>query len=495
MSAHGDYQPEETRKKISHPIIDGDGHWIEYTPVFAERMRKVVGDKGADGFIASQRRIPDSLSLTIEERKKRGSAMEGYWGRQSTNTRDRATAMMPKMLYDRLDELGIDFGIVYPTAGLGIPRIADDETRRAVIRGFNVVTAEYFGKLSDRLTPAAVIPMHTPEEALEELEFTTKQLGSKVAMFGSGIARPLPVTKEWGAKGLDPQVARHAVFYDQFGLDSDYDYDPVWRKCIELGIAPTFHTGGRSFGLRNNPSNFTYNHIGHFAAAGHAVAKALFLGGVTRRFPELRFGFLEGGVGWGCQLFADLIEHWERRGRDGIAYMDPKKLDRPLLRQLVEKYGYDEIAAELQKRDGWPMKEEDEATGHVPVLDDYAACEISKKQDWTDLYVTPFFFGCEADDRMNAVAFSNFNPFGAKINAIFSSDIGHFDVPNMRMVLPEAYELVEHGFITKDDFRDFTFENAVRLWGTVNPRFFDGTVVAKQAKAVLNQQPTRAAAE
>ncbi|MBV9152006.1 MAG: amidohydrolase, partial [Alphaproteobacteria bacterium] len=92
-------------------------------------------------------------------------------------------------------------------------------------------------------------------------------------------------------------------------------------------------------------------------------------------------------------------------------------------------------------------------------------------------------------------AFSNFNPFGAKINAIYSSDIGHFDVPDMRMVLPEAYELVERGFITKDDFRDFTFENAVRLWGTVNPRFFDGTVVAKEAKAVLNQQPARAAAE
>jgi hypothetical protein len=112
-----------------------------------------------------------------------------------------------------------------------------------------------------------------------------------------------------------------------------------------------------------------------------------------------------------------------------------------------------------------------------------------------DLYVTPFFFGCEADDRMNAVAFSKFNPFGAKINAIFSSDIGHFDVPNMRMVLPEAYELVEHEFLTQDDFRDFTFGNAVRLWGTVNPRFFDGTKVAKEAAALLNQAPARAAAE
>jgi predicted TIM-barrel fold metal-dependent hydrolase len=488
MSAHA--SPEQIRAKLSHPVIDGDGHWIEYTPVFAEKIRKVVGDKGAEGFLAQQRFIPDSLRLSIETRKERGVGMQGYWGRQSTNTRDRATAMMPRMLYDRLDELGIDFGIVYPTAGLGIPRIEDDETRHAVIRGFNIVTADYFAKLSDRLTPAAVIPMHTPEEAIAELEFVTKQLGSKVCMFGSSIARALPA-----AKGLDRQITRHAVFYDQFGLDSDYDYDPVWQKCRELGVAPTFHTGGRSFGLRNNPSNFTFNHIGHFAAAGHAVAKGLFLGGVTRRFPDLRFGFLEGGVGWGCQLFADLIEHWERRGKKGLEYMDPKKLDRKLLRQFVDKYGYEEIAAELDRRDGWPAKEEDSLTGGVPVLDDYAACDITKKSDWIDRYVTPYFFGCEADDRMNAVAFSKFNPFGAKIQAIYSSDIGHFDVPNMQQVLPEAWELVEDELISPEDFRDFTFTNAVKLWGTQNPRFFDGTSIAKEAAAALRTAPARAAAE
>jgi predicted TIM-barrel fold metal-dependent hydrolase len=373
---------------------------------------------------------------------------------------------------------------------LSIPRIADGETRRAVIRGFNIVTAEFFAKLGDRLTPAAVIPMHTPEEAIAELEFATKQLGAKVGMFGSGIARPLP-----GAKGVDPSIARFAVHYDQFGIDSDYDYDPVWRKCLELGVAPTFHTGGRGFGLRNTPSNFTFNHIGHFAASGHAVAKALFLGGVTRRFPELNFAFLEGGVGWACQLFADLIEHWERRGREGIARMDPSKLDRTLLRQLVEQYGYDDYAAELTRRDGWPSRDEDEATGGVPVLDDYAACEIARKEDWIDLYAKPYYFGCEADDRMNAVAFGRVNPFGARLNAIFSSDIGHFDVVDMRDPVPEAYELVEDGHLSEDDFRDFTFANAVRLWGRQNPRFFEGTRVAKEAAAVLHETPRQVAAE
>lgn len=489
MSSHR--SPSQVRASLKHPIIDADGHWIEYNPVFAERMRKVGGDKAADGFLAAQRRVPDTLNLSIDQRKQRGIAMEGYWGRQTTNTRDRATAMLPRLLYDRLDELGIDFGVIFPTSGLGIPRLQDDATRRAVARGFNIVTAEYFAKLDDRLTPAAIIPMFTPEEAIEELDFCVKQLGSKVGMFGGAFARRLP-----GSETIDPDLARFTVTYERLGIDSDHDYDPVWQKCRELGMAPTFHAGGRGFGLRNSPSNFTYNHIGHFAAAGHSIAKGLFLGGVTRRFPDLNFAFLEGGAGWGCQLFADLIEHWERRGAKGIAYMDPKKLDRTLLRSLVDKYGYTDIAAELDRRDGWPAREEDEPTGGMIDLDDFAACKIARKEDWVDLYARPYFFGCEADDRMSATAFSRGNPFGARLNAVFSSDIGHFDVPDMLSPVPEAHELVEEGLITDDDFRDFTFANAVRLWGTQNPRFFEGTRVAREAAAVLAAPtPVRAAAE
>ena len=115
--------------------------------------------------------------------------MPNFWNRQAENTLDRATAMMPKMLYERLDEIGIDFAVIYPTAGLRLPRIKDDETRRAVIRAYNIVSADYFRGLEDRMTPAAIIPMHTPEEAIAELEFVTKQLGSKVGMFGSGMPR------------------------------------------------------------------------------------------------------------------------------------------------------------------------------------------------------------------------------------------------------------------------------------------------------------------
>src|SRR6266705_4039165 len=142
MSAH--HKPAEIRANLDHPIIDGDGHWVEFDPVFAERLRKVGGDKAADGFLAAMQTTRDALSTSVDERRRRRIAQPGFWSRQAENTLDRATAMMPHLLYERLDEFGTDFAIIYPTAGLRLPRISDDETRRAVIRASNIVTAEYF---------------------------------------------------------------------------------------------------------------------------------------------------------------------------------------------------------------------------------------------------------------------------------------------------------------------------------------------------------------
>ena len=118
-------------------------------------------------------------------------------------------------------------------------------------------------------------------------------------------------------------------------------------------------------------------------------------------------------------------------------------------------------------------------SGDIANFDDYSACEISKKQDWRDLFVTPFYFGCEADDPSNVWAFNaHANPLDARLNAIFSSDIGHFDVPDMTEVVPEAYEMVEDGLASATDFRDFTFANAVRLFGRQNPRFSAGSAAS-----------------
>ena len=35
MSGNGHLSPAQVHAKVKHPIIDGDGHWVEFPPVFA----------------------------------------------------------------------------------------------------------------------------------------------------------------------------------------------------------------------------------------------------------------------------------------------------------------------------------------------------------------------------------------------------------------------------------------------------------------------------
>jgi predicted TIM-barrel fold metal-dependent hydrolase len=479
MTSNGHSDARTLRSRLSHPVIDADGHWIEYAPVMREEFRKIGGEAAVKGMEFASQRVRNSLGMSLAERRRRRIGQEAFWSSPTENVLDRATAMLPRLMYERLDDLGIDLSIVYPTAGLSYHRIQDTELRRAACRAYNVFTADQFREFGDRILPAAIIPMYTPEEALEELHHAVRELGYRVVMVGGLMRRPVPMLAE-----EHPEASRFVEWYDVVGIDSDHDYDPVWQACRELRIAPSFHNGARSILMRNSPSNFCFNHIGHFASAGHAVCKALFFGGVTRRFPDLNFAFLEGGVGWACMLYADLIGHWEKRNRQAIERTNPGRLDRAALLDLARKYGRDPVVEAIGRGDG--LDADPSLTGGVEDVDDYFRCRIERKEDIRELFVPRFYFGCEADDPINAWAFNRAaNPMGTRLNALFSSDIGHFDVPDMTDVVPEAYELVEHGLITDGDFRDFMFANAVRFWGEVNPDFFAGTVVAKAAAEAL----------
>ena len=483
MTTNGHMNARTLHSRLNHPVVDADGHWIEYMPVMREEFRRIGGEAAVEALDTATSRVPSALKMSVSERARKRVGMEAFWSSPSENVLDRATAMFPRLMYERLDDLGIDFSVVYPTAGLSFHRMQDDRLRRAICRAYNVYTAEQFRGLSDRIIPAAIIPMYTPEEALEELEFVVKQLGYKVVMVGGMMRRRVAALE-----AEQPEASKFVEWYDVVGLDSPYDYDAVWAKCLELKVAPSFHNGARSILLRNSPSNFCYNHIGHFASAGHAVAKAMFFGGVTRRFPQLNFAFLEGGVGWACMLYADLIGHWEKRNRQAIESTNPSKLDRARLLDYARKYASGTMAEAVGRGEGLEGDSHSTLTGGLQNLDDYFRCEIKAKSDIKELFVPRFYFGCEADDPSNAWAFNRkANPMGARLNAIFSSDVGHFDVPDMTEVVPEAYELVEDGLMDDSDFRDFMFGNAVRFWGEVDPDFFKGTVVEKAAFEVLAQ--------
>ena len=209
------------------------------------------------------------------------------------------------------------------------------------------------------------------------------------------------------------------------------------------------------------------------------------MGGVTRRFPTLKFAFLECGVGWACSLYADLIGHWEKRNPQALENYNPANLNRELLVDLYRRDGGKMVADRLDQV-GKDLGLLGNSREDPAMLDEWAPCGITKAEDIRELFVPHFYFGCEADDPINAWAFNpKVNPCGAKLRAIFSSDIGHWDVPDMREVVAEAYELVEKGLLTEEDFRDFVFVNPVTLWTGMNPAFFAGTAVEKDVDKLL----------
>src|SRR5258708_2033717 len=119
---------KEIRKQIGHPVIDADGHWLEFGPSLSDYLKEVAGQKVVDSFRQRAHYVQKSLTMTPEERAQTRRAQEAFWGVPAKNTLDRATAMLPRLLYERLDEFGFDFSLLYPTAGLAVAYIAQHYT-------------------------------------------------------------------------------------------------------------------------------------------------------------------------------------------------------------------------------------------------------------------------------------------------------------------------------------------------------------------------------
>ena len=463
----------DIRARLDHPVVDADGHMIECTFAVLDFVRQVGGTEIANRYEGQLKLDPT------------GPGRRAVWvGNSGPGSIDRATAMLPKLYRARLDEAGIDYGVVYGTLALSVLRVDDDELRPVVFRAMNMLYADMFKEVSDRLTPAALIPMSKPDEAVSELEFSVNELGLKAVVVNTMLQRPAP---EVLAEA--PHLAHLSLDLTSPGIDVGAVYDPVWAKCVELGVVPSCHNAFRGRGsTHGSPSNYCFNSLNSFGHGSEFFCRSLIFGGVPHRFPDLKFCFLEGGAGWAAQLYNSLFEYWEKRKLDSLSRnLDPAKLDIDLLVEMAKIYGDERLTPER-------IRAEPHQPGTTQLfvppeeLDDFAGTGINGGRDILRIFDNNFYFGSEADDRMTAVAFdTKLNHYGATINAVLGSDIGHWDVPDMTKVMVEAYELVDDGFMDEEAFRDFTYGNVVRMHAGMNPAFFKGTIVEQEVASNLEQ--------
>jgi predicted TIM-barrel fold metal-dependent hydrolase len=236
-------------------VIDGDGHIFEDFEAIGRRLPE-PWRSGGRGFNRDTITPPlDHLHVDV------GVTPPGSFDRR----------VGPKEWVGFMDDLGIEQAVLFPTAFLAFGRLPYPEYAIATSRAYNDWLAETYLAYSPRFAGMAIIPMQEPEVAVAELRRCVTELGMRGGM--------LNVDNMHGSLG-----AKH--------------YYPVYAEANRLGCCLGVHGGCHAgLGMDDFPCEAPVHALGHPFTLMTAFAAVVF-NGLLDKFPNVRWGFLEGGVAW-----------------------------------------------------------------------------------------------------------------------------------------------------------------------------------------------------
>jgi uncharacterized protein len=255
---------------IGCPVIDGDGHVTETEEAYRARL-------------------PEPY------RSARPLYSHDGWDRGLGNRMGHRVTEPTRQLAD-MDQEGIDIAVLFPTLGLGIGNVRDPDLAIALARAYNDWLADFCAAAPDRLKGVGIVALQEPDAAVAELE--------RLAALGL-VSVQVPTWIAWRKL-------------------SDRALDPFWAAAERLDVPLGLHTQPRDAAGTDRFDKFLAVHaVAHPFEMMIAMAQLIF-GGVLERFPALRVGFMEAGVGWVPYWMDRLDEEWEKRG-DVEAPLCPRK--------------------------------------------------------------------------------------------------------------------------------------------------------------------------
>ena len=203
---------------------------------------------------------------------------------------------------------GVDAEILFPNLGLTMWATPDVKFSQMMCRAWNEWAWETFGPYNDRLAPMACIAAGDIEGAIEEIQRVAK-LGFK------GLS--LPCKPHWGPPNHE---------------DPNYnlpEFDPLWACITDANLPITFHVStGRDPRTSRGNGGAVINYAVHSLAPTMEPIANICASGVMDRFPTLRFGAIEAGIGWAAWTLQALDE----------AYKKHHMWVRPKLKMLPSEY-------------------------------------------------------------------------------------------------------------------------------------------------------------
>lgn len=194
------------------------------------------------------------------------------WPRGFVRGMDKLSTTTPEIWINFLNEAKLDAAVLYPTAGLAFGLIQDPDWACVVARAYNNWLYDRYCKIDSRLKGAAMLPVHSPLEAVAELHRAVKEQKT--------------------VAGLLPAVTMLNKGYGHT------DFHPIYEEAQKLNVPLTVHGAvSRGLGFDFLPTMAMIHTLEHPIAQMIQLTSVV-LDGVFDLFPKLRMGFLEAGAGW-----------------------------------------------------------------------------------------------------------------------------------------------------------------------------------------------------
>jgi predicted TIM-barrel fold metal-dependent hydrolase len=275
-------------------IVDSDGHICEPPAVWEEYAEAAFRDR------------------VIQVRRDAESGRDQLWVEGRRLSVDPASACIPGALSDPetrvtwddllpgsydpaarlvvLDEEGAQRALLFPSLYLLFGDFQDAAAAAANCRAYNNWIADFCREDPARLYAVGLVPLQDPSAAAQETR--------RIAELGL-----------WGI-ALRPERFRGLALQDDA-------CDPLWRAACDAGLLVSIHG---SFGssmpsfATSRYNNLFFTHMICHPFEQMAACLDIVCGGVLERFPELRVGFFESGIGWLPYWLDRMDEHFEVMG-------------------------------------------------------------------------------------------------------------------------------------------------------------------------------------
>lgn len=218
-----------------------------------------------------------------------------------------AGGYQPAVRLNDMDTDGVDTAVLFGGGPLGS---ADDDLFFESFRAYNRWLADFCSHDRRRLVGVGYLPMKDVDQAIGMLK-EAANLGMRAVNIP---AFPMSTSARKGAGGFAAQLLALTGDPDGPRQYDSRDFDPFWQAAVDHDLAVTVHLGGRAA----RPDMFLpmLQSVMSKVAMAEPIATLIF-GGVFDRFPQLRFGTIESGVGWMAWM-ADYMDnfyqqhpHWD----------------------------------------------------------------------------------------------------------------------------------------------------------------------------------------